>query len=67
MSTNQLKVITLANLGKGIVYNPASKQYEVESQSPQDNELRDVLVGIPLPFPLVDIPAGYLAMKRATI
>lgn len=63
MSTNQLKVITPANLGKGIVYNPASKQYEVESQSPQDNELRDVLVGIPLPFPLVDIPAGYLAMN----
>lgn len=63
MSTNQLKVITPTNLGKGIVYNPASKQYEVESQSPQDNELRDVLVGIPLPFPLVDIPAGYLAMN----
>lgn len=63
MPINQLKVITPANLGKGIVYNPASKQYEVESQSPQDNELRDVLVGIPLPFPLVDIPAGYLAMN----
>ena len=63
MSTNQIKVITPDNLGKGIVYNPASKQYEVESQSPQDSELRDVLVGIPLPFPLVDVPAGYLAMN----
>ena len=63
MSTNQIKVITPDNLGKGIIYNSTSKQYEVESQSPQDNELRDVLVGIPLPFPLVDVPAGYLAMN----
>lgn len=63
MADQKIKVITPDNLCKGIVYNPASKQYEVQSQSPQDNELRDVLVGIPLPFPLVDVPAGYLAMN----
>lgn len=63
MADQKLKVITPDNLGQGIVYNPASKKWEVEAQSSQDSELRDVLVGIPLPFPLVDVPAGYLAMN----